>query len=339
MRTKIFLFLILIASLLSACGLAAETGTPTAAPTDTPTALPTLTPTPAVPLAILVLPTNMNKAESDAFQKVVYDLAQQAGMRFQVRNSLSPADLEPGLQVVIALPPDPGIAALAAAAPQVQFLAINIPGISAGGNVSILASTTQLDVTAFLAGYIAALVSDDYRTGMIVPKDNPNAQKAMAAFSTGMTFYCGLCRPFYYVPYTFPQFAEIPADEDPNRFGGWVNYLVVDRKAYTLYVYPDSKIATQQLFDYIGTSGAQVIGVSLPNPKPSGWVVTLRPDEIKAIQSAWPGLIAGQGGQSVQAPLGLGDVDASVLTPGKLRLVQQVLGELQAGRISTGVTP
>lgn len=335
MRAKLAFFIILIASILSACGLGGKAATPTAAPTITPTPLPVLTPTLVVPLAILVLPADMAKAESDAFQKVVYDLAQQTGMRFQVRNSLSPADLDPGLKVVIALPPDPGLATLAAAAPQVQFLAINIPDITAGGNVSVLAATAQVDIPAFLAGYTAAMISDDYHTGIIIPKDSADGQKAAAAFSNGMAYYCGLCRPFYYLPYTFPQIIEIPSTEVKANYGAYADFLIIQHKVYTIYLYPD--IAVKELTDYLGTTGTQVIGISLPGPKPSGWVMTIRPDEIKAIQSAWPNLIAGQGGQNVQSPLGLADVEPSLLSPGKLRLVQQTLDDLEAGRISTGV--
>jgi hypothetical protein len=91
--------------------------------------------------------------------------------------------------------------------------------------------------------------------------------------------------------------------------------------------------------DFIGTSGIQVIGTSLPDPRPSGWVMTVRPDEIKAIQNAWPSLVAGQGGLNVQSPLGLADVDPSLLSPGKQRLVEQTLDDLLAGRIATGVGP
>lgn len=335
MRAKLFLLIILIASILSACGLGGKTATPTPAPTVTPTSLPTLTPTPVVPLAILVLPADMEKTESDAFQKVVYDLAQQAGMHFQVRNSLSPADLEPGLKVVIALPPDPGLAALAAAAPQVQFLAVNIPGVTAGGNISALAATSQVDIPAFLAGYTAAMISDDYHIGIMIPKDNADAQKAAAAFSNGMAFYCGLCRPFYYLPYTFPQVIEIPSTEKTSNYGAYGDILITQHKVYTIYLYPD--IAAKELTDYLSTTGTQVIGVSLPSSKPSGWVMTISPDEIKAIQAAWPDLLAGKGGQNVQAPLGLADVDPTLLSPGKQRLVQQTLDDLEAGRIATGV--
>ncbi len=335
MRVKLAFFIILIAFVLSACGLGGKTATPTAAPTTTPTSLPTLTPTPVVPLAILVLPADMDKTESDAFQKVVYDLAQQAGMRFQVRNTLSPANLEAGLKVVIAVPPDPGIAALAAAAPQVQFLAVNIPGITAGGNLSVMASTTQVDIPAFLAGYTAAMISDDYHIGIMIPKDNSDGQRAAAAFSNGMAYYCGLCRPFYYLPYSFPQVIEIPATEDKIHYGAYADYLISQRKVYTIYLYPD--IEVKELTDYLSTTGTQVIGMSLPNPKPSGWVMTIRSDAIKAIQNAWPDLMAGKGGQNVQAPLGLADINPSLLSAGKLRLVQKTLDDLESGKISTGV--
>ena len=63
--------------------------------------------------------------------------------------------------------------------------------------------------------------------------------------------------------------------------------------------------------------------------------MTITPDTVKAIQSAWPQLIAGQGGQNVQSPLGLADVDPNILSEGKLRLVQETLDALVAGRILT----
>lgn len=335
MRAKLALFILAIASILSACGFGGQ-ATPTPVPAITPTLPPALTATPVTPLAILVMPPNLDKQTADAYQKVVYELAQASGMRFQVRNTLTPTTLEPGLKVVIALPPDPGIAALAAAAPQVQFLSVNIPGIAAGGNVSALAGSSQVDIPAFIAGYTAAMISDDYHIGMIYPQDNPDALKALTAFTNGMAFFCGLCRPFYYLTYTFPQSIPIPSTEDTKNYGGYATYLI-ERKVYTIYVYPD--VAKKPLMDFLGTSGTQVIGNSLPDPRPSGWVMTIRPDEIEAIQNAWPSLVAGQGGLNVQSPLGLADVDPSLLPPGKQNLVQQTLDDLLAGRISTGVGP
>jgi hypothetical protein len=64
-------------------------------------------------------------------------------------------------------------------------------------------------------------------------------------------------------------------------------------------------------------------------------MMTIQPDVVKAIQNAWPQLTSGQGGLTVQSPLGLADVDTSLLSEGKLRLVEQTLEGLQNGKIST----
>ncbi len=335
MRAKFILFIILIASLLSACSLGAPDN-PTPAATITPTPLPTLSPTPVVPLTILVMPANLDKATSDAYQKTVYDLAQQAGMRFQVRNSLAPTDIEPGLKIVIALPPDPGIAALAKAAPQVQFLAINIPGIAAGGNVSVLSPSSQVDVSSFIAGYTAAMISDEYRIGMILPQNDANAVRAFYAFANGMAYYCGLCKTFYVYNAPSPAHIEIPSSESKKNYLGYANALI-NEKIYTLFVYPD--LADPDFLNQIGTTGVQVIGTSMPNPRPGGWVMTITPDETKAIENAWPNLVAGKGGVNVQSPIGIANVDPSLLSPGRQRLVQQVVDDLASGNLTTGVGP
>ena len=334
MRVKYFLFAILTLVLLGACGSPTpETPPPpTAVPTITPLPTVTMMPTPSTPLAILLLPADMDKTASDLYQKTVYDLAQQSGFRFQVRNTLSPTDLaDPTLKVVIVLPPDPGVASLAPTAPGVQFLAVNIPNLTAGGNLSVLAGDSQVELPAFLAGYVGAMISDEYHIGMIIPKDNGDAQRAFNAFSNGMTYYCGLCRTFYLTEIGYPTYIEVPADEDPTRYGGYANVLINDRKVYALYIYPS--LADADFLSYIGTQGVMLFGTSMPDPRPGGWVMTIRPDTIKAIQTAWPNLISGQGGQNVQSPLGIADADPTILTPGKLRLAQETLDSLLAGRI------
>ena len=333
-RVKNFLFAILIIVILSACGgSATETvAPPTAVPTITPPPTATMIPTQSTPLAILVLPADMDKTASDLYQKTVYDLAQQSGFRFQIRNALSPTDLtDPTLKVVIVLPPDPGVASLAPTAPGVQFLAVNIPNLTAGGNLSVLAGDTQVELSAFLAGYVSAMITDEYHIGMIIPKDNADGQRAFNAFNNGMIYYCGLCRTFYISTVAYPTYVEVPADEIPSRYGGYANVLINDRKVYSIYIYPS--LADEKFLSYIGTQGVYLIGTSMPDPRPGGWVMTIRPDTTKAIQTSWPNLIAGQGGVNVQSPLGIADVDPGILTPGKLRLAKETLDSLLAGRI------
>lgn len=341
MRQRSVILWVVLSILMSACETAGEPGgSATPLPTDTQIPLPTLTATATIPLAILVIPADLDPDTSDLYQKTVYDLTQASGFRFQVRNELTSADMEPGLKVVIAFPPDPGIAALAAAAPNVQFLAINIPDLTAGGNVSVLANSSQSDISAFLAGYTAALITDDYRIGMMIPKDNQEAANATNAFRNGMIFHCGLCRPIFFAPFClaenlqscYPQYVEIPPEEDKSKYGAYADYLIIARRVTTIYLHPD--VITPDLITYIGTTGTSMIGTVSPEQRPGGWVMTIQPDVIKAIQNAWPALVNGQGGVTVQSPLGLGDIEPSLLSPGKQRDVERILSDLQAGLIS-----
>jgi hypothetical protein len=342
--TITLLSLILLA-LLAACGQSAPDATPTPIPTDTSVPTPVFTATPATPLAILVLPADLDPTLYDLYQSTVYNLAQGAGFRFQVRNTLSEVDLEPALRVVIALPPDPGpgIAALAAAAPQTQFLAINIPGVAAGGNVSVLASDVQKNIVAFMAGYVGAMIIDDYRIGMIYPDGNQEALIALDAYTNGMVYFCGACQKYYLYQdeygnaLDFPQSIQIPADEDSANYGGYAVYLIQRRRVNYIYVYPD--IATPELLAYIGSSGAVQVGGTLQGDVPLYWAASLSPDTIGAIQAAWPNLTAGQGGQVVQSPLTFTNVDPNLFSPGKQAQAEQVLADLLAGRISPNSVP
>jgi hypothetical protein len=103
-------------------------------------------------------------------------------------------------------------------------------------------------------------------------------------------------------------------------------------RVQTIFIHPD--IYTQDLVDYIGTTGTYMIGTTSPEQRPAGWIMTIQPDTIQAIQAAWPSLVAGEGGITVQSPLGLSDVDPVLLSPGKQDDVMEILDKLQKGLIA-----
>jgi hypothetical protein len=284
----------------------------------------------------------MDPAASNQYQTAVYNMAQAAGYRFQVRNTLTQADLEPSLKIVVSLPPDPGIATLAASAPQTLFLAVDIPGVAAAANVSVVATQPRPDLVGFLFGYISAMLTPDwdYSIGMIIPQNDPTAQLAFAAFQNGMRYYCGLCQkknPYAYMDeygqlIEYPVYIEIPTDEAPNLYTAYADLLRRSKKVSMIYVYPT--LATPELLSYIGSMGLLTIGDTTPNPRPVYYVASLRPDPSKSIETAWADLIAGRAGIIYQPPFSLVDIDPNLLTPGKQQQAEQVLAELLAGRIS-----
>lgn len=330
--------LLLLILTLAACA-APSAETPPAPPTATlPPAAPTLTPTPVTPLVILVVPSDMNAEESALYQSTVYDLAQPGGYRFQVRNTLSAADMqEPGLEIVVVLPPDPGIAALAAAAPNVRVLAVNIGGLSAEGNLSVVNSADRPDVTAFLAGYIATLLSEDWRIGLMLPKDTPETAISRQAFANGRVFYCGLCRSGFAPFYDYPITVEVPADAKPAELPA---YGDVFRRYQADVVYVHAAVQTDELLMAMALNGLALIGTHTPTDPTAlqNWIATIQPDYIEAIKRAWPDLVAGTTGIDYPSPLTLTNINANLLTPGKQRLATQMLSDLLEGFVDTGAT-
>ena len=340
MRTKLIFLLLTIALLTSCSSPGRVTTTPEI---STPTSVPTASPTSTIPLVILVLPADMPKADYDAYQTLVYNMAQANGMRFQVRNTLIPDDVAfegAALKVVVALPPDPGLTGLAAAATNVQFLAVGIPGLAAAPNLSMVGATgIPVDQQAFLAGYIAGMVAPEWKVGILYQKDTPGGEAARNAFANGFTFYCGTCRnPLFPQPSgIYPVMVGIKADAKTSEYTAYADILL-HNIVKVAYIYPE--IATPDLLNYMTQNGMLVISQTLPgeDARPH-WVASIQPDVISAIQHIFPDLVAGRGGQTVPTPLFLADVNSDLLSEGKLRLVQQVLDGLQNGTISTGVTP
>jgi hypothetical protein len=339
-----FVISLIIFILLASC-----TPRPSATPAaETPTSPPvsTASPTlPSAPLTILVLPADMYQAASKQYQKLVYDLAQANGMRFQVRNVLTISDIKfegPALKVVIALPPDPGLAELAAAAPEVQFMAVGIPGLAASSNLSSLGAAGLLvDQQAFLAGYVAGLVAPEWRVGILSQKDTPGGDAAVTAFTNGYHFYCGDCfNPNFSQPFShglYPIIVRIPTDAPLGDYTGYAN-LLIQNFVKVAYLYPD--IADPDLLSYMAQSGVMLISQTLPGEDVrSEWIASIQPDLNSALQNIFPELVAGNGGKIVPTPLFLAEVNPDLLSDAKLRLAQDVLTRLQNGTIGTGVSP
>ena len=332
--TSIFLFLIL----LTACGKPSEV--PPATSTPAPLIEPTVTGMPGTSLVILILPTDMTVEEAGPYQTAVYDLAQANGMRYQLLNTLTLEDVQmegSSLKVVIVVPPDPGLDALVVAAPSVQFLAVSIPGLAPASNLSTIgAEGVPVDRQAFMAGYIGAMISEDYHIGILTMNDT-SGLIAEVAFANGMQFYCGMCQKMFGPWYDYPLHIEIPTDELQSRYNPWSDYFV-NYEADVVYVYPG--VATPDLLDYMAQKGLFIIGESIPmDYLQPNWVVSLKPELIPAIQGIFPDLLAGSGGQSLAVPFTLADVNPDLLSEGKQQLVQQTLDDLQAGYIDTGISP
>jgi hypothetical protein len=339
-RVVLAVVLVILLYALSACSAPQPTGatqTPlTSTPGSTAPVLPSPTPTDLAPRAILLAPPGADQAQVVALEATLAELAARDGLRFERIETLLVGDLTPDLRIVVALPPDPGLASLAAAAPGTQFLALGIPGLDPSGNLSVIrASGERPDRQGFLAGYLASVVTPDWRVGVIGLGDSPEGKAAINGFSNGVIFYCGLCRPAY------PPFNVYPTSYELAGGAGLAEQqaaadALISQGVTTVYLAPSA--ADTALLEYLANSGINLIG-SEPPPLSiqEHWIAAIRPDWAAAVQEAWSGLFKGQAVDIQALPVLITDVNDALFSPGRQQWVEQTRLSLNAGLIDTGI--
>ena len=332
---------------LAACNAAVPQVTPSATPgtatpfppTDTPSPSPTATPESS--LVILLAPPGSDGALADRLEELLTGLASEAGMRFQTRPDLSPAELQQDVKLVVVLPPDPGIAELAAASPETQFLAVGVPGLEAGGNISTInISGNSPDQAGFAAGYLGAAITPDWRVGVISEQDTTGGKATQLGFTNGVIYFCGLCRPVnppYPIP-GYPLTAQLTDAAGPAEWQAVISNLTVWGVG-TVFV--DPEIASEGLYQELAKAGINIIGSGEPPPGlKDHWVASIgSSDPVEAVNKLWPDVIRGEGGMNVGLPLTIHAANLDLFSPGRQALVDEMLGELAQGYIDTGVDP
>ncbi|MCI0520393.1 MAG: hypothetical protein L0Z70_09080, partial [Chloroflexi bacterium] len=273
---------------------------------------------------------------SAAMQELLGGLAAEAGLRLLTLPTITAAELA-DVQVVVALPPDPGLAQLAAAAPQTQFLAVGIAGVQPAGNVSVIAASPGgADQIAFLAGFTAASISEDWHTGVLYASGDEASKAAGQAFARGTRYFCGLCLPVHppYPDYGYPIALELSPTATPAEWQPLLTFLA-SWQVETLFV--DPALTQEALLADLAESSFNLILTVPPQPAWRGnWVATLgASDPLLVIPEVWAKLLQGEGGQQVSLPPGFAAVNPDLLSPGRQRLAEELLADLLAGLVDT----
>jgi hypothetical protein len=289
---------------------------------------------------ILLAPAGVDATLSSQMQTLLTDLAAQSGLHFQVRPSLSPDEMQ-DVKIVVALPPAEGLAELAAAHPEVQFVAYGIPGIQPGANLSAIGVQAQRpDQLGFTAGYTAAAITPDYRAGVLTAAGSPEGQAMRQGFINGEFFFCGLCRPVYppFPTTGYPITLELPTAATPADWQAATNMLL---SWHVGTVFVDPAVADPGLLEQLAQGGINLI---LAGPAPDSitqnWVASLgASDPVAQLKASWPALLQGVNDPGTQGQLGFQATNPNLLSPGRQLLVENMLVDLLAGYIDTGVDP
>jgi hypothetical protein len=214
------------------------------------------------------------------------DIVIQAGLQWQVRHQLTVDDLVPELRLVVAIPPDPGLAELIAAAPETQFLALGIPGLTPAPNLTTIGSEgSRPDQQGFIVGMIAATLSYDWRVGVISLSDTVDGRSARTGFLNGVVYFCGLCRPAHPPFYEYPMYFELPATATSVEWQEAANYMV-DHAVQTVYTFPGTGDAS--MLSILANAKINIISSGEPpQDLKSSWAVSLTTDPIPLIQQVY----------------------------------------------------
>jgi len=289
-------------------------------------------------MAVLLASSAADQDYVHNLQTALDDIVSRQGLWWQVRQSLSVDDLTASLRLVIAVPPDPGLVSLVAAAPDTQFVALDIPGLEPAPNLTQLgASGERPDQQGFIAGVIAAMLAPDWRAGVISLSDTIEGRAARAGFLNGVEYFCGLCRPLHPPYYEYPLYIELPSTATQPEWQEAANYMV-DHFVQAVYVFPGA--GDENMLSILAGAEVKIIsGGEPPLSAASTWALSLTIDPLPLLESQVQGLLDGSlsGGSSLDVPIQFAHIDPGTFTLGKQRLAGEILSDLLAGYIDTGV--
>jgi hypothetical protein len=341
-RTRILLTLLSAVWFLVACaggnGIPPANGTPI--PSATLTAEPTQTPTALPPSIVLIAPQGEATPWFDVTSAVLSDIAQQEALLFEVKPSLTAEDIQNRpIPLIVLLPGATEPQALAQSAPQTQFLAIGYASLSPQANLSLLtAQPYRPDWEGFVAGFIAAAVTEDWRVAVVADANTVEGKAAQNAFRNGVRYLCGLCQPLYPpfpVP-TYPLYGQLSPTSTPAD----VEALIADFQTWSVKTVYLHRPESQWLVAF-GQAGFNLISDQPPAAEVrERWVVTIESIDLAAeLRALVPSLLAGNGGQTLDLSLALTHVNEALFSPGRQAFTEQMIAELLGGYIDSGVDP
>ena len=334
---------LLIIGLFILVGLGAcrpdSTPTPDISVNETQTEAPVVTEAPTatvtVPAVILTSAPEANPAVVALTQSAVDTLAADSGLQVLVYESLTPELIHAGVRIVVGVGVD--LSGLAAGNPSVQFVEVDRPGSVPGANLSVVGDPViDEQRRAFMAGYLTALVSSDYKVAGLLASDVNTTTEEVNGYVIGARFFCGLCNPKYPPYNSFPQWDTLPSGSAAGTFQPAAQQFV---NLGVEVVYIGETLATPELTGYFSDLGLKVVAANGPDMPRDNWVATVTLDPAPALMAMWPDLLAGTGAQVSPMSVGLTDTEAGLISDGRQRLFNEMLVELEAGYALPEFTP
>ncbi len=286
--TSLFVILVLLFG-ISGC---TERSTPTPEiPTLTPT--PEFTPTATQAPARIVLFDPAARA-SAAVTTMVNDFAAANALVFETWTEIN-SDLA-GVKIMVVFSGLDNLAEVAASAPQTQFIT-TAQNTATAANISTLsANPVHL---AFMAGYLAAMTSVEWRAGALL--SDPLNVGLADAFTRGGEYLCGRCTPKFgpslYYPVTYIL------DGSNDAFAWRAQAQTMWSETYANSVYIDTAADFPEVLDIFTD---KVLFSSNPaSANLARYAAILGGEMTSTLQTALPELLTGSGGKTYNSRIEL----------------------------------
>ena len=307
---------------------------PTATPTIEPTSVPTETPVPPTPTPEperIVWVSSIDNTETQHYSATVQALSENSGIQFQALSSLESNQISDAIRVAVFYAPNYDISAAAAGHPNTQFVVIGDANLQPSDNLTVIRANAQH--VLFAAGYLAEIISYDWRAAGFVASDSALGEKAGWAFKNGGSYFCGRCSPMA-PPYV--QFPLVVSQPGSSPAAVWYsNYEgISENRLNTVFI--DANITDTNFYIQMANWGMTMLGSGNP---PAGveanWAATISSDVAGTLETIWPELMAGQSAGEAFAEITLTNVNPDLVGDGVVNFFHELARDLELGLIST----
>lgn len=339
LKSIIWIVCIVVLFILTSCAPDSSTGTDqTAESTVAPTATATIQPptaTPALPTVMLVYTESADPDIVAQTQAELEILAEADGLVMEVIEGGLPEVLTSNVEVVVGVGQGLDLSGLAASSPETKFIVLENPDAVPSENLSVIGDpTVEAQQQVFMAGYLAALVSSDYKVAGLFSSDT--GSENINAFVIGAEYFCGLCQPEF-PPYNdYPLTATFSSGGAINAFESTVDNLI---SSDVEILYLQGTLVSQEKLTYLSEVGLMVVSDSAPDMRRNNWIGTVSPDPVAVLSDIWEDMMAGSVGVQVSAPIALIENDAGLVSEGRKRLFDEMAADVMDGLVAIELVP
>lgn len=331
---------LILGALIAGCGLLSRTGpgpTATAPRRPTATASPSPTPTPE-PGIVLLLTDEDSELPVGPLIASLEQLTAGQGLALEQRELEDTGQLSAQTQLVISMGSPSDLTGMASEYPEAHFVGIGQLPEEAPANLSGMVAPKPLPLMeAFLAGFGATVITDNYRVAVIVPEGEDRSEAIRRGFRNGVRFYCGLCRPARPPNLEYPLERSAPPDLTIERARFLAEDLVAEGVS-SVYLAPG--LEETPLANALADLGIVLAAQRRPSGIPdSAWAFAIRPAPERAIETHWEAALGGTPDSIWPLRLIVDHRNPTVASNGRARVIAEIQDDLNDGFIDPGDPP